>query len=75
MAYLRKKHFKSFRMLFQILPSYNSDRASTETPARLFCSVKMVNILENRPFLTMKGLTHGPKILARKSSNVALDSS
>ena len=33
----------------------------------------MVNILEIRPFLTMKGLTHGPKILARKSSNMALD--
>ena len=34
----------------------------------------MVNILEIRPFLTMKGLTHGPKILVRKSSNVGLDS-
>ena len=34
----------------------------------------MVNILENRPFLTMKGLTHDPKILARKGSNVGLDS-
>ena len=34
----------------------------------------MVNILEIRPFLTMKGLTNGPKILARKSSNMGLDS-
>ena len=33
----------------------------------------MVNILDIRPFLTLKGLTHGPKILGRKSSNVALD--
>ena len=33
----------------------------------------MVNILEIRPFLTMKGLAHGPKILDIKSSNVALD--
>ena len=33
----------------------------------------MVNILEIRPFLTMKALTHGPKIFARKGSNVALD--
>ena len=33
----------------------------------------MVNILEIRPFLTMKGLTHDPKIFVRKSSNVALD--
>ena len=33
----------------------------------------MVNILEIRPFLTMKALTHGPKILARKSSNMGLD--
>ena len=33
----------------------------------------MVNILEIRPFLTLKGLTHAPKILARKSFNVALD--
>ena len=33
----------------------------------------MVNIFEIRPFLTLKGLTHGPKILARKSSNMALD--
>ena len=41
---------------------------------RLSFSVKKVNVLEIRPFLTLKGLTHGPKILARKSSNVALDS-
>ena len=34
----------------------------------------MVNIFEILPFLTLKGLTHGSKILARKSSNVALDS-
>ena len=34
----------------------------------------MVNILEIRLFLTMKGLTHGPKILAKKSSNMGLDS-
>ena len=34
----------------------------------------MVNIFEIRPFLTLKGLTQGPKILARKSSNMALDS-
>ena len=34
----------------------------------------MVNILEIRPFLTMKGLTHGPNILSRKSSNMGLDS-
>ena len=27
---------------------------------------KMVNILEIRPFLTLKGLSHSPKILARK---------
>ena len=33
----------------------------------------MVNILEFQPFLSLKGLTHGPKILARKGSNVALD--
>ena len=33
----------------------------------------MVNILEIRPILTMKRLTHGSKILARKSSKVALD--
>ena len=61
-------------MLFQILHSYNSDRASTEKPEDFF-SVKIVNILEIQPFLTMKGLTHGPKTLARKSSKVALDSS
>ena len=35
----------------------------------------MVNILQIRPFLALKGLTHGPKIFARKSSNVAQDSS
>ena len=40
---------------------------------RLFFSVKMVNNLEIRPFLTLKGLTHGPKILVSKSYNVALD--
>ena len=40
---------------------------------RLFFSVKMVNIFEIRPFLTLKGLTQGTKILARKSSNMALD--
>ena len=34
----------------------------------------MVNIFEIRPFLTLKGLTHGPQILARKSFNMALDS-
>ena len=34
----------------------------------------MVNIFEIRPFLTLKELTHGPEILARKSSNMALDS-
>ena len=34
----------------------------------------MVNISEIRPFLTLKGLTHGPKILARKNHYVALDS-
>ena len=34
----------------------------------------MVNIFEIRLFLTLKGLTHGPKILARKSYNMALDS-
>ena len=34
----------------------------------------MVNILEIQPFLTMKGLTHGPKILARKSTDMGLDS-
>ena len=34
----------------------------------------MVNILEIRPFLTSKELTHGPKILVRKSFNVSLDS-
>ena len=39
----------------------------------LFC--QNGKILEIRPFLTLKGLTHGPKILARKSSNMALDSS
>ena len=62
-----KELFKSFRMFFfQVLHSYNSDRASMEKPGRLFFSVKMVNILDIRPFLTMKGLTHGPKILARK---------
>ena len=33
----------------------------------------MVNIWEFRPFLTMKGLTHGPKILARKSYDMGLD--
>ena len=33
----------------------------------------MVNILEILPFLTLKGLTHGPKILSRESSNVVLD--
>ena len=37
-------------------------------------SRKIVNILEIRIFLTLKGLTHGTKILARKSSNVTLDS-
>ena len=34
----------------------------------------MVNIFEIRPFLTLKGLTHGPKILVRNSSDMALDS-
>ena len=34
----------------------------------------MVTISEIGPFLTLKGLTHGPKILVRKSSNVTLDS-
>ena len=33
----------------------------------------MVNIFEIRPFLTLKELTHGPKNLARKSYNMALD--
>ena len=33
----------------------------------------MVNILEIRSILTLNGLTYGPKILARKSSNVAQD--
>ena len=28
----------------------------------------------NSTFLTMKGLTHGPKILARKGSTMGLDS-
>ena len=47
-----KERFKSFQMFFfQILHSYNSDRASTEKPEDFF-SVKMVNILEIRPFLT-----------------------
>ena len=35
----------------------------------------MVNILEIRPLFNLKGLIHGPTIFARKSSNVALDSS
>ena len=38
----------------------------------LFC--QNGKIFEIRPFLTLKGLTHGPKILARKSYNMALDS-
>ena len=38
----------------------------------LFC--QNGKIFEIWPFLTLKGLTHGPKILARKSSNMDLDS-
>ena len=34
----------------------------------------MVNIVEIRPFMAMKGLTHGPKILARKGTIMGLDS-
>ena len=34
----------------------------------------MVNILEIRPYSALMGLTHGPKIMSRKSSKVALDS-
>ena len=33
----------------------------------------MVSILEIRPILTLKRLTYGPKMLTRKSSNVAID--
>ena len=66
---LASERFKRFRMFFfQIPHSYNSDRARKEKPED-FC-VKMVNILQIRPYLTLKG----PKILPRKSSNVALDS-
>ena len=42
---------------------------------RLYYSIKMVNILEIWPILTLKGLIHGLKIFARKSSNVVLDAS
>ena len=33
----------------------------------------MVNILETRPYLTLKGLTHVLELLSRKSSKVVVD--
>ena len=70
-----KERFKSFRMLFfRFFIAIIVTELARKNRKIVFFSVKMVNILEIRPFLTMKGLTHGPKILARKSSITGLDS-
>ena len=42
--------FKSFRMLFQILHSYNSDRASTEKPEDCSFLSKWLTFLKFDPF-------------------------
>ena len=67
-----KERFKSFRMLFQTLHSYNNDQVRKEKLEDCSFLSKFSTFWKFRPLFDIEEIDHGPKILARKISNVAL---